>query len=290
MQTAIIIPTYNAADTLDLLLSSIKQQTSQPDYILAIDSSSSDNTLEILKTHNIPCRIIKKADFDHGTTRQYGTLLIDTDLYIFLTQDVYFVNENALKNLIDAFSDETVGCAYGRQLADKNAGILATHMRLFYYPPVNSLKSFEDRKRLGINTCINSDNFAAYRKKALLDVGGFPENVIFAEDMYVAAKMLMSGWKVAYRADAMIYHSHDYTITQEFKRFFDIGVFHAKNPWILKNFKGNTKNGIKYLHSTIMYCINNDAYFTLPRAIIVLFTRYLGFCIGKYYTYKDNEE
>jgi rhamnosyltransferase len=283
MQTAIIIPTYNAANTIGLLLDTIQQQTVKPDHILVIDSSSSDETIEILKKRNIPYHTIKKSEFNHGTTRKYATSLVNADIYIFLTQDVRFANEYALQNILTAFTDEKVGCAYGRQLPNKDADILGAHLRLFAYPETSLIKTYEDRKHLGIHACANSDNFAAYTKEALNDIGGMPKNIIMAEDMYVAAKMLIHGWKVAYKADAIIYHSHNYTLTQEFRRYFDTGVFHAMNPWILETFNGRITDGIKYLQSSLRYCIKNHAYFTIPKAIISAFVQILGFYSGKCY-------
>ena len=35
----------------------------------------------------------------------------------------------------------------------------------------------------------------------------------------------MKGYCVGYAADAMVYHSHSYTMAQEFKRHFDLGFF-----------------------------------------------------------------
>jgi rhamnosyltransferase len=283
LRTAIIFPTYNAAETISLLLDSIQTQTVKPDHMLVIDNSSSDETIETLKAHNIPYRIIKKSEFNHGTTRKYAISLIDADIYILLTQDISFANEHALENILKAFDDKKVGCAYGRQLPNKDADILAAHLRFFAYPQTNSIKTYEDRKRLGIYTCANSDNFAAYRKEALLNIGGLPENVILAEDMYAAAKMLINGWKIAYRADAVIYHSHNYTLIQEFKRHFDTGVFHAMNPWILETFHASISDGIKFLQSSIKYCIKNNAYFTLPKAIMSTLAKLFGFYAGKQY-------
>jgi rhamnosyltransferase len=67
-------------------------------------------------------------------------------------------------------------------------------------------------------------------------VAGFPEKLILGEDMVVAARMLQAGWSVAYVSDAQVYHSHGYTIAQEFKRYFDIGVMHQDQAWILQEF------------------------------------------------------
>lgn len=283
MKTALILPANNAAATLGLLLDAIRQQTTQPDYLLVVDVSSIDATVDILKSYNVTYYTIKAADFNHGTTRKYATSLVDADIYIFLTQDVSFVDKYALRNILAAFSDEKVGCVYGRQLPNKDADVLARYLRLFAYSETSSVRSYDDRERLGIMTCANSDNFAAYRKEALVDIGGMPENVILGEDMYVAAKMLMRGWKVVYRADAMIYHSHNYTLAQEFKRFFDTGVFHAMNPWILENFPGRIKDGVVYAKSAFLYCIKQKEYLVLPRVLGNLLAKYFGFFVGKHY-------
>lgn len=56
-------------------------------------------------------------------------------------------------------------------------------------------------------------------------MGGFPEDVIGSEDAYVAARMLLGGYAVRYATTAEVYHSHDYSVLEEFRRYFDIGVF-----------------------------------------------------------------
>ncbi|VCW13919.1 hypothetical protein BANRA_01245 [Escherichia coli] len=43
--------------------------------------------------------------------------------------------------------------------------------------------------------------------------------------MYYTAKAILAGYKVAYVADAVVKHSHNYSPIDEFKRYFDIGVF-----------------------------------------------------------------
>lgn len=285
MRTAVIFPTYNAEATLGPLLDSIQQQTLKPDHILAIDSSPSNTSIEILKKYNIDFYSIKDIDFNHGTTRQLAVSLINADIYIFLTQDITLVNKYAFENLLQAFVDEKVGCAYGRQLPQKDADLLAKHVRLFFYPEVSSIKTYNDRSQLGIKTCFNSNNFAAYKKNALLSVGGFPKNIIFCEDMYVAAKMLINGWKVVYKADAMIYHSHNYTLQQEFKRYFDTGAFHAMNPWVLIEFPVSVKEATIYLRSILLYCIKQKKYLVALKALIITLVKYLGFFIGKHYDF-----
>ncbi|BCH79609.1 hypothetical protein SEL3844_17250 [Salmonella enterica subsp. enterica serovar 4,[5],12:i:-] len=54
----------------------------------------------------------------------------------------------------------------------------------------------------------------------------------------MAAKMIQAGYKVAYCAEAVVRHSHNYTPREEFQRYFDTGVFHACSPWIQRDFGG----------------------------------------------------
>lgn len=106
--------------------------------------------------------------------------------------------------------------AYGRQLPRPQANPIEAHARLAIILQ-SQLKSFED-KYLGIKTAFCSNSFAAYRKSAYEAVGGFP-CMYTSEDSFIAAKMLKSGYKVAYNADACVHHSHGYTTIEGFSRY-----------------------------------------------------------------------
>jgi rhamnosyltransferase len=286
---AIIILTRNAINTIDQQLSILMNQSMvQPDSILILDSDSTDGTIEQVKKFNCKYHIIKSEEFNHGATRQLATQLVDADFYIFMTQDALPANNDAIKNLMAAFDNPKVGCAYGRQLPNKNANVLATHARLFNYPAKSLVKSYSDRAILGIKTCFNSDSFAAYRKTALTEIGGFPLNVIVGEDVYAAAKMLQQGWLVAYQAEALVFHSHNYSVLQEFKRYFDIGVSHTMNYWIIESFSNPRSEGMKYVKSELSFCLQQHAYFAFIRSIIMIFAKYLGYNLGKRYLILPN--
>jgi rhamnosyltransferase len=136
-----------------------------------------------------------------------------------------------------------------------------------------------DSPKFGIKTAFISNSFAAYRRTALLSVGGFPSNTILSEDTYVAAKMLLAGWKIAYCADAMVYHSHNYGFIEEFKRYFDIGVFHAREPWIRQAFGQAEGEGMRYVRSELKYLWSKD-YKLIPSAILRTILKLLGYKLG----------
>ncbi|WP_379944615.1 glycosyltransferase family 2 protein [Marinobacter sp. LM1] len=258
LRIACIVPTFNGRDDLERLLDSMESQTTQFD-LLIVDSSSSDGTGELAQRRQL-CGEVKElvviagAEFNHGGTRQKMVNdFPDYDVYVFLTQDAYLEDKDAIRNILTPLADSSVGAVCGRQLPHYDANPLAQHARFFNYPPVSRVKSKDDIPVLGIKAAFISNSFAAYRREALQEVGGFPDHVIFAEDMYVAAKMLLAGFKVAYAGDACCRHSHNYTVSEEFRRYFDMGVFHSREPWIRQEFGGAGGEGLKYVKSELEF-------------------------------------
>lgn len=256
MNIQIIIPVYKPDNKLLDLLKQIKKQIIKDIPLLIIDSGSNDEYKNEIKNMNCLVKKIDSKTFNHGGTRQMGAdMFPNKDIYIYLTQDAILADEYAINNIVKVFNNDNVGCAYGRQLPHKGASIFATHARLFNYKNKSYIYSIKDREKYGMKTVFNSNSFAAYRRKALKDVEGFPSNTILSEDMYVTAKMLLKNWSVAYCADAKVYHSHNYTIWQEFKRYFDIGVFHARESWIREIFGKAEGEGKRFVISEVKMII-----------------------------------
>lgn len=278
---SLMIPTLNGGDTLERLFSSIKVQTIQPQKILIIDSMSDDNTVNLAKKYDVAFLSIERKAFNHGGTRQMAVnYLKDSDVIVFLTQDAYFANNTALGKIVDCFENENVCAAYGRQLPHTDAGPLGAHARLFNYGALSHLKSLEDSKTLGIKVAFISNSFAAYRRESLNMVGGFPSNLILSEDTFVASKLLLQGKYIAYCSEATVYHSHDYNYQQEFKRYFDIGVFHAREAWIREAFGQAEGEGIKFVLSEWRYLLKNGFWWLIPSAIFRTGLKWIGYRLG----------
>lgn len=283
MKIQIIIPIYKPDGKLIRLINMLKKQTGTFS-LLIIDSGSDGLYRTLLNGLDAKVEKIDKKDFDHGGTRQWGIdIYPGYDIYIFLTQDAVPADDNTIKNIIEVFSDETVGCAFGRQLPYSETGFFGTHARLFNYPANSYKRSIKDAKKYGLKTVFISDSFAAYRAEALREAGGFPKKIILSEDMYVATKMLQADWQIAYVADAQVYHSHNYTIWQEFQRYFDIGVFHGTESWIRDIFGAAEGEGGRFVNSEIKYLLQHALYL-LPEMIIRDGMKWLGYRMGIRYT------
>ena len=279
---AVIIPIYNPDDKFNRLLESLARQTEKFSVIL-IDSGTDKSYRACLKRLNFSDIFIKDIlsnDFNHGGTRQWGmNLYKDIEIAVFLTQDAILKDSLSIERLVEIFTQKEVGAAFGRQLPHSNASIFARVAREFNYGKNSYVYDFYDRKKYGMKTCFISNSFAAYRKSAMGKIGGFPINTILSEDMYAAARLLMAGYKVAYVSDACVYHSHNYTVFQEFRRYFDIGVFHAREKWIRDTFGAAEGAGRKFLLFEIYY-ISRKSIILLILQFYRNFIMWCGFRLG----------
>jgi len=288
MKCALIMPTLNAESLITRWIESFERQLAKPDRVLIVDSQSNDRTVEIAQKAGFEVIEIARGDFNHGGTRQAAAdSNSDCDILIFVTHDVVFADEHSIAALLAPFADRSVGASYGRQLPHIGAGHIGAHARLFNYPDHAHTVGIEDIPRMGLKAAFLSNSFAAYRRSVLLESGGFPTRTIMNEDTYVAAKMLLSGWKVAYVSSAQVRHSHDYSVVQDFKRYFDIGVFHSRERWLSKRFGRAEGEGLRFLKSEFSYLWKNSPVL-IPAALVHTFAKYLGYRLGFWENYLSN--
>ena len=280
---SIIIPTYNAECYLPTLLEKIRTQSIKEYELIIIDSSSKDKTVQIAKQFTENVIVIPQSKFDHGGTRTKAAQLAKGEILVFFTQDALPYNEFTIENIIKVFKDEKVGAAYGRQISYEDTNLFGKYLREFNYGEVSYVRDKGDIPKYGIKTAFLSNSFAAYRRSALEDIGWFKDGLILGEDMYAGAKMILAGYSIAYVAEAKVYHSHSYTVIQEFKRYFDIGVFHKCESWILESFGKAEGEGIKYIKSELKYLLKNRAFYLLPEWFIRNIIKYVGYKLGQNY-------
>ena len=195
--TGIVIPTYNAGKDWNRLRAGLALQGIAPEQVLIVDSSSTDDTRRKAQEAGYRLIVIAKAQFGHGKTRQMAAKQIpwaETLIYI------------------EVFDDPQIGAAYGRQVAREDASAIERHARLFNYSASSYVRDFASREVYGFGATFFSNTFAAYRTRALESVGGFRKDALVSEEVSVAARMLMAGWKIAYCAEAAVIHSHRPTI------------------------------------------------------------------------------
>ena len=281
---SVIIPTWNGAQWLDRLLSGLERQTLVPDEILVVDSGSTDDTRGIARRHNVRLKEIAPEEFDHGGTRTMAAGLVSGEILVYMTQDAVPAAGDALEFLLQPFSqNEKIAATYGRQLANRDATIFSEHLRLHNYPGLSEVRCWQDRSQFGFKTIFISNSFAAYRRDVLAAHGFFPKRLLFGEDTLTVAKLLESGYCVAYVSNAGVYHSHNYSILQDFKRYFDIGVFHVDQAEQLMKFGGLGGAGRRYVRSEITMLLARKKYYLFPECVMRNLGKFIGYKLGKHY-------
>lgn len=222
----VIIPTLNAAETLRRQLEVVLGQGMAPEEVIVVDSQSVDGTADLAAA--VPgVRVIpvKREAFDHGGTRDMAVRASATPYVVMLTQDALPVDANWAQTLLTPFEDERVAAVCGRQIARSDARAYEKAVRAFRYADKSRTWDREDLPELGIRGFLLSDACAAYRREAYDAVGGFEHPLMTNEDMLIAADLLNAGWRLAYSAEAAVWHSHNHTLKQEYIRNRLIGAF-----------------------------------------------------------------
>ena len=225
MKVSVIIPTLNAERWITQQLNMLLSQTVEAE-IIVVDSGSWDGTPGLVRRFAPRVRLLEipPKDFDHGGTRDYALRQSAGDFVCFLTQDALPTDERCLEKLLAAFSSLDIAAAYGRQIARPDAPEYEKLTRQFNYPDQPRIWREADIPRYGVKAYFFSDACAAYRRDAYLAVGGFDAPIITNEDMMMAGKLLHAGYALAYAPEASVYHSHRYTLREEYRRNIKIGL------------------------------------------------------------------
>lgn len=282
----VIIPVYRPDNKLYKLLKMLSIQTKKPENIIILQTIDNPDNKEELELPELDLRFsifyIEKENFDHGGTRKFGASQSEADILMFMTQDAIPADEFLIENLLKPYDDPEVSATYARQLPDAKADLLEKYTRNFNYPSQSSVKSAGDISKLGIKTYFCSNVCATYRRSIYEKLGGFVEKTIFNEDMIMAYKMIHAGKKIAYQAEAMVYHSHVYSYLQQFSRNFDLGVSHRQFADIFLG-AGSESEGIRLVKSSLKYLIDNNKYLLIPDLILNSGFKYLGYRLGLIY-------
>jgi rhamnosyltransferase len=280
VETSIIILTKNAGERFEELMKRIGDQTYQDFEILVIDSGSKDRTIEIAKKYG--CRVynIEPEEFHHSRTRNLGAELAEGSYLIYITQDALPIENNLVEKIIKPLENEEIAGVYGRQIAYPDAKPMEKFFYSYFYPETRKVITHTELKNLAefyVSNVFISDVCSAMKKKVWKKIR-FDESIIMAEDKKWAIDVLRDGYKLVYEPEAVVYHSHDYSIISAFKRRFDDGVAMRQ----ICGSGGVASKGLSFLFSEIRYLQKNHKIW-IPYALVYNIARFAGVALGKNY-------
>ena len=276
-----VIPTYNAKHHLKQCLSPLINSPLKP-RVLVVDSSSNDGTVELARSLGAETIVIPQSSFNHGTTRELGRQALKTDIICMLTQDAYLVDNQALNCLVAPLIENRAKISYARQIPHQGAAFFESFPRYYNYPEKSQLRGIEDCSQYGVYTFFCSDSCAAYSNQALDEIGGFSETLL-GEDTVATAKILRNGHKISYCAEALVHHSHHYSLKEEFCRSFDTGFARKSYYKLIACAGSDAKRGTGYVTAMAKQLVKT-APWLLPYALMHAGAKWSGYKIGSWST------
>jgi rhamnosyltransferase len=210
-RASVVIRTLNEAKYLDELLTGIRNQRA-PDLdteVIIVDSGSTDDTLVIAKKHGCKIVHIKREEFSFGRSLNRGCESAQGEIIIITSGHCVPASEHWLHNLCQPLFKGVAQYSYGRQLGGPKSYFSECRVFEKYFPDVSRLPQ-EGFYCNNANSAILKSTWQQYQ---------FDEELTGLEDMALAQRLVKQGGKVAYVAEAPVYHHHSETWSQVKRRF-----------------------------------------------------------------------
>lgn len=256
---SVIIPAKNEARRIRSCLDAIfSQEFPGPFEVIVIDSGSSDGTVELLSQYDIRLHQIPPEEFGHGRTRNLGALLARGANLVFLNADATPTSRDWLGHLVGELEPDDVAGVYGRQMAGADGYPMEHFFLDYWYGPRRRIQQME-HGRADLDAVFFSTVNCAL-KRSLWDRFPFSETIVMTEDQYWSRKVIEEGYKLVYAPEAAVWHSHNYTLTKAFRRFFDSGW--SSEASYLPHGRGST---LELVRRTLDYPAREAAYLVRRR-------------------------
>lgn len=213
---SIVMRSMNDAGLISATLDAIGNQEFRDFEMLNVDSSSTDGTFEIIRRYNPDnsCQIAPES-YIPGKVLNSAIDRCRGQIIVFNNSDCIPRNPKWLGNLIRPLQeDEQVVAAFGNQEPR---------------PDARPLVRKDYRRAFGDGTLsANWQHFfslaTAAAKADVLRTHKFAENLQYSEDVEWSYRMKQLGFKIVYVPDAVVEHSHNYTLPEVWKRFYQEGL------------------------------------------------------------------
>lgn len=210
-QVSVVIRTLNEAKHLGTLLEGIKNQKTDnlAIEVVLIDSGSTDGTLEIAEKYGCRIHHITREQFSFGRSLNWGCEVADGDILVITSGHCVPCDEDWIQKLCQPILDGKAQYTYGRQFGGDESFYSETRIFAKYFPETSQIPQ-EGYYCNNANSALTFDAWERYK---------FDEELTGLEDMELAKRLVADGGKVAYVADAGVFHHHNESWKQVKTRF-----------------------------------------------------------------------
>jgi rhamnosyltransferase len=206
----IVLRCFNDVRVVGETLDAVFAQEGPSFRVVAIDSGSSDGSVDVLRRFPLELVEIPLGSYIPGKVLNLGMNRGDEPLAAFVNSDCTPQNREWLARLVAPFQgDPKVAAVYGRQVTRPGAHPLVVK---------DYERAFGDGRIAATWRHFFSMAASAIRR-SVWEARPFDEAIRYSEDVLWSWQRRQEGWKIAYAADSIAMHSHDYTVPEMRKRF-----------------------------------------------------------------------
>ena len=296
----VIIPVCHGDKKLFKVLEGLAGQTVLPQKVVLLNVETGweeDSCEELQKNiykyfgkhklfgHRLPLPLeivpVKEKNYDEGATRNIGVKHTDSPFLLFMKQDAIPADSQLLEELLWSL-ENGAGVAWARHITGPSAGVLKTYIGMYDYPSKSYVRTEEDSKTYGVRAFRISNACAMYRRDVFEEQHGFEDGIIAGEGNLFGARLLKSGGKIAYCAEAKVYYSENSNWMAQLRRKFDEGVAHACYPQFFRA-GSEEKAGWHYGKAVLSYLVNQKYYMEIADFSGENIYKAVGYFLGKHY-------
>ena len=210
---SVLIPAYNEERVIERSVSGVLASENVRLEVIVIDDGSKDRTSDIVEEafgSEPRVRLIKLENGGKARALNHGLALANSEIVIALDADTQF-EPTTIARLARWFSDNDRLAAVAGNAKVGNRTNLVTKWQALEYITAQNLER-RALHRLGAMTVVPGA-IGAWRKKAILEVGGYPPETL-AEDQDLTIAVQRAGWSVAHDQSAVAWTEAPQTLGQ----------------------------------------------------------------------------
>jgi glycosyltransferase involved in cell wall biosynthesis len=213
MKVSIVIRTKNEESWLKACLLAVNSQTVKDVEVVIVDNNSSDKTVDVAMHHGVK-KIVNIDKYLPGDALNRGVSECSGDLVVFLSAHCVPSDNFWLENLIRPVIDGISVASYGRQVPTPASNPENARDLLMFFGAESVIQE-TDYKFHNANSCIKMDYFNKFR---------FDPEISNIEDWYWGKEVIERGDKIAYQAEASVFHHHGVNQHEEGASFRSVPV------------------------------------------------------------------
>lgn len=271
---SIVMRTKDVADIVGQTLAALYSQTVRDFDLLVVDSGSRDETLDIVRV--FPARVIsiRPEDYYPGRVLNRAIAETDGDIVVFMNSDVVALRPDTLERLLSAFDRPEVMAAFARQLSRPEAHDWVIRDYIDAYPAEGAAPAWQPY----------SLPLAAMRREAW-QIQPFYTDAWGSEDTEWGVRARERGLEIAYVADALVMHSHNYTLRQLYGRRFIEGEADAFIYRDHDSRRGRVTAALRSMAKDIVFSLGRrhplQAALSIPRRLVYHWAYFKGRRLGE---------